>query len=197
MALCGRFASRRALPLAHGEQIYPARSLDRAACKTRGGLPLFSFRLALYRAVGYRDAVDDPHESIIRLLIVIQSHSKVVGQTLSTLRVFCLRYPTFDLDSAHLSGDAGAAVGELRRVHVRGNGSARLPRLGGSGQLEMWRIVAMSALRGFSLGVVLAVAVTVSIWRRQIYPTFGKWWDAEGLGVWIIAAMICGAIYYE
>jgi len=48
-------------------------------------------------------------------------------------------------------------------------------------------IAAMSALRGFSLGVIITVAVAVSILRRPIYPTFGKWWDAEGLGVWIIA----------
>jgi hypothetical protein len=47
----------------------------------------------------------------------------------------------------------------------------------------------------FWLGVVLTTAVAVSIVRRRHYPTFRAWWDAEGIGVWILAGMFV-ALYW-
>lgn len=41
----------------------------------------------------------------------------------------------------------------------------------------------------FLLGVILTTAVAVTIVRRKQYPTFIGSWNAEGIVVWILAAM--------
>jgi len=42
----------------------------------------------------------------------------------------------------------------------------------------------------FWIGLVLASAIAATIVRRKDYPTFGKWWDAEGIVIWIVAATL-------
>ena len=38
--------------------------------------------------------------------------------------------------------------------------------------------------------MIAATAISYSIYSRRKYPTFKKWWDAEGLPIWIVATPI-------
>lgn len=46
----------------------------------------------------------------------------------------------------------------------------------------------------FWLGVdaALAFAIALMVWlsRKSRYPSFGAWWDAEGIAIWMIAGVV-------
>ena len=46
----------------------------------------------------------------------------------------------------------------------------------------------------FLSGAIFSAALVVSIFRRPKYPSFTVWWDAEGIGIWMIAAMVGGVL---
>jgi len=41
----------------------------------------------------------------------------------------------------------------------------------------------------FIAGAIAAAAVGRSVYAFRRYPSFGKWWDAEGLPIWMMAGM--------
>jgi hypothetical protein len=47
-----------------------------------------------------------------------------------------------------------------------------------------------------AFGAIIAAAITASIFRCKSYPSFGAWWDAEGLPIWGIAGMLAGGLYF-
>ena len=52
----------------------------------------------------------------------------------------------------------------------------------------------ISVYAAFISGAIFSAALVVSIFRRPEYPSFSNWWDAEGIVIWIIAAMIGGVL---
>ncbi len=49
----------------------------------------------------------------------------------------------------------------------------------------------------FLAGAVFATALTVSFFRRKEYSSFGAWWDAEGIGIWLLAGVIGGVLLLD
>jgi hypothetical protein len=45
-------------------------------------------------------------------------------------------------------------------------------------------------------GAIIAAAITISLFRCPKYPSFGAWWDAEGLPIWMIAGVMAGGLYF-
>jgi hypothetical protein len=46
----------------------------------------------------------------------------------------------------------------------------------------------------FASGAIFSAALVVSIFRRRKYHSFSAWWNAEGIGIWILASMFGGGL---
>jgi hypothetical protein len=52
----------------------------------------------------------------------------------------------------------------------------------------------ISTRAAFVSGAIFSAAVVVSVFRRRQYNSFSDWWDAEGIVIWILAAMLGGGL---
>ncbi len=55
----------------------------------------------------------------------------------------------------------------------------------------------LTFLMGFASGILAGSLLAVSFYRRRLYSTFGVWWDAEGLLVWIIGLFLLFALVFS
>jgi hypothetical protein len=46
----------------------------------------------------------------------------------------------------------------------------------------------------FASGAIFSAALVASIFRRRKYHSFSAWWNAEGIGIWILAGALGGGL---
>ena len=49
----------------------------------------------------------------------------------------------------------------------------------------------------FAAGILAGSLLAVTFHRRRLYSTFGVWWDAEGLLLWIIGLFLFFALVFS